>query len=64
MADPSVAVADETIATVLLLTHTVSILGEPLEVETHIKGFQQMINLRGGIQNYALDGVLLHMMCT
>lgn len=41
-----------------------AIIGEPIEVETHSKGLQQMINLRGGIENYVLDGVFLHMLCT
>ncbi|KAE9381607.1 hypothetical protein N431DRAFT_10312 [Stipitochalara longipes BDJ] len=62
--DPELALADETLAAVLLLTHIVSIIGEPIEVETHINGLQQMINLRGGIQNYTLGGVFLHMLCT
>ncbi|PMD51890.1 uncharacterized protein K444DRAFT_669583 [Hyaloscypha bicolor E] len=62
--NPDLALADETLATVLLLTHIVSIIGEPMEVETHIKGLQQMISLRGGIQNYTLGGVFLHMLCT
>ncbi|PMD40017.1 hypothetical protein L207DRAFT_35816 [Hyaloscypha variabilis F] len=62
--DPQLALADETLAAVLLLTHIVSIIGEPIEVETHINGLQQMINLRGGIQNYTLGGVFLHMLCT
>jgi Fungal specific transcription factor domain len=86
LGDPDLAVADETLAAVLLLTHIVvcssrgqsrpisecplrrrkkqSIIGQPIEVETHIKGLQQMINLRGGIENYTLGGVFLHMLCT
>lgn len=40
------------------------IIGEPIEVETHTKGFQRMIDLRGGIQKYVLDGVFLHILCT
>ncbi|KAH9221550.1 hypothetical protein DL95DRAFT_455379 [Leptodontidium sp. 2 PMI_412] len=62
--NPAQAVSDETLSAVLLLTHIVSIIGEPEEVETHLNGLRQMINLRGGIQTFSVAGVFLHMLCT
>ncbi|KAE8447474.1 hypothetical protein EG329_010747 [Mollisiaceae sp. DMI_Dod_QoI] len=61
--NPKEAISDETLAAVLLLTHVVSLIGEPNEAEIHMKGLQQMMALRGGIQHYTLDGVFLHMLC-
>ncbi|KAH6709272.1 hypothetical protein BKA61DRAFT_116775 [Leptodontidium sp. MPI-SDFR-AT-0119] len=54
--NPAQAVSDETLSAVLLLTHIVSIIGEPEEVETHLNGLRQMINLRGGIQTFSVAG--------
>lgn len=62
--NPAQAITDETLSAVLLLTHIVSIIGEPEEVETHLNGLRQMINLRGGIQTFSVAGVFLHMLCT
>ncbi|KUJ22606.1 uncharacterized protein LY89DRAFT_305626 [Mollisia scopiformis] len=60
--DSEAAVSDETLAAVLLLTHVVSLIGEPNEAEIHMNGLRQMMVLRGGIQHYTLDGVFLHML--
>ncbi|CZR50916.1 uncharacterized protein PAC_00790 [Phialocephala subalpina] len=57
------AVSDSSLAAVLLLTHIVSLIGEPDEAEIHMKGLQQMMALRGGVHHYTLDGVFLHMLC-
>ncbi|PVH88308.1 hypothetical protein DL98DRAFT_648457 [Cadophora sp. DSE1049] len=62
--DPAQAVNDETLSAVLLLTHIVSIIGEPEEVETHLSGLRQMISLRGRLQTFSVAGVFLHMLCT
>lgn len=62
--NPAQAVSDETLSAVLLLTHIVSIIGKPEEVETHLNGLRKMIDLRGGIQTFSVAGVFLHMLCT
>lgn len=84
--DPELAVADETIAAVLLLGNIIvrplsssqsktaqqskltpgsqSIIGEPGEVDAHLNGLQKMVNLRGGIESFTINGVFLHMLCT
>ncbi|KAL2072511.1 hypothetical protein VTL71DRAFT_11854 [Oculimacula yallundae] len=62
--NPAEAVSDETISAVLLLTHIVSIIGDPEEVETHLNGLRHMIALRGGINSLGVAGVFLHMLCT
>ncbi|KAK0126309.1 hypothetical protein ONS95_007919 [Cadophora gregata] len=62
--NPSQAVTDETLSAVLLLTHIVCIIGEPEEVETHLSGLRQMIDLRRGSQTFSVAGVFLHMLCT
>jgi hypothetical protein len=41
-----------------------SIIGEQDEVATHLSGLQKMVNLRGGISKFSIDGCFLHMLCT
>jgi len=64
LADPTMATSDETISAVLLLGNVLSIVGEHDEVVAHLSGLRKMVELRGGIDKFSIDGVFLHMLCT
>jgi len=46
------------------LTFLQTQLGEPKEVTAHLNGIQTLIDLRGGIDNFKIEGCFLHMTCT
>ncbi|KAG9236485.1 hypothetical protein BJ875DRAFT_456311 [Amylocarpus encephaloides] len=57
-------IKDETIAAVVLLAHVLAVTGSQLEAKSHLKGLEQMINMRGGIQHVVMDSMLVQMLCT
>ncbi|KAH6671425.1 hypothetical protein B0J14DRAFT_95268 [Halenospora varia] len=62
--NPETAVSDETISTIMFVALVISVTGELEEVQPHIKGLKQMVKMRGGIRDFTLHSILMHMLCT
>jgi hypothetical protein len=59
----NVAPSDMTIAAVVSMAIHEDLKGQPARSKVHIDGLQQLVELRGGIDCFGANCVLLHKMC-
>jgi hypothetical protein len=53
LSDPSLFLADSTIAVVMGLAELTGLLCDDAAAKAHVSGFQQMVRLRGGVGSFA-----------